>query len=265
MTHSSPPPRPDRPSPWVVFPRPNPGARLRLFCFPFAGGGASIFAPWARLLPPEVELVAVQLPGRESRLSEPAFSDIDALTPRLGAELAPFMDRPFALFGHSNGGLMAFELARLLRREGRRGLVHLFVSARPAPQLPLTDPPLHALPHDQFLDALRRFNGTPEEVLQNPEIMELIVPMLRADFSLGETYRYTPEAPLAVPLSAYGGVRDLEVPPHQVEPWREQTSAAFQLRMIGGDHFFIVGEREKFLRELNLELRGVLARLVVHA
>jgi medium-chain acyl-[acyl-carrier-protein] hydrolase len=260
-----PTPRAERPNPWTVLPRPTPGARLRLFCFPFAGGGASIYTPWGRLLPPEVELVAVQLPGRENRLSEPAYSHIDELTPRLATELAPLMDRPFALFGHSNGGLMAFELARHLRREGRRGLMHLFVSGRPAPQLPLTEPPLHALPHDEFLDELRRFNGTPEEVLRNPEIMELIAPTLRADFALGETYQYRPEAPLTVPLSAYGGERDAEVLREEVEPWREQTSAAFQLRMFPGDHFFVTGDRHLVIEELNRELRGVLARLAAYA
>lgn len=253
--------RPARPSPWIVIPRPAPAARLRLFCFPFAGGGASIFAPWARTLPPDVEVVAVQLPGREGRLSEEAYSDMAALSTKLGAELAPYLDRPFAFYGHSNGGLMAFEVARLLRREGRRAPEHLFVGGRPAPQLVLTDPPLHALPHDEFLDALRRFEGTPDEVLQNPEIMELIEPMLRADFALGETYRYTPEPPLAVPISAYGGVQDREVSPEQVAAWREQTSAAFELVMFPGNHFFIVGDRERVLQQLTAELRPVLARI----
>ena len=253
--------RPARPSPWVVIPRPTPNARLRLFCFPFAGGSASVFAPWGRHMPPEVELVAVQLPGRESRLGETPYSDMVALTQTLGTELAPFMDRPFALFGHSNGALMAFELARLLRRTGRRMPEHLWASGRPAPQLQLTDPPLHALPEPEFLEGLRRFNGTPEEVLRNPEIMELIAPMLRADFSLGETYGYTPEPPLAVPISAYGGERDDEVPPEQVEAWREQTSAAFELRMFPGDHFFLIGDQAKVLAALNAELRPLLARL----
>jgi medium-chain acyl-[acyl-carrier-protein] hydrolase len=257
--------RPARPSPWVVFPRPNPGARMRLFCFPFAGGGASVFAPWARVLPPEVEVVAVQLPGRESRLSEPAYSDLTELAERLAVELAPFMDRPFALFGHSNGGLMAFELARVLRRDGRRGPVHLFASGRPAPQLELTEPPIHALPHDEFLAALRRYNGTPEEVLQNAEIMELIAPTLRADFSLGETYRYRPEPPLAIPISAYGGLRDEEVPQSMVEAWKEQTSSTFSLRMFPGDHFFIIGDRDLVLQELGRELRAVVARLAAYA
>ncbi|HEX8905117.1 MAG TPA: alpha/beta fold hydrolase [Longimicrobiaceae bacterium] len=256
--------RPARPSPWVVFPRTQPAARLRLFCFPYAGGGASIFAPWARVLPPEVEVVGVQLPGRENRLSEKPYSDLLELAERLGAELKPFMDRPFALYGHSNGGLMAFELARLLRREGRRLPEHIFVGGRPAPQLKHDEPPMHALPEPEFIARLRRYNGTPEEVLQNPEIMELIAPMLRADFALGETYDYREEPPLAVPISAYAGARDEEVPRHQVEAWREQTSAAFSFTLFPGDHFFMNGDRELVLQQLGRELRGVLARLGAH-
>ncbi|MBV9110728.1 MAG: thioesterase [Gemmatimonadetes bacterium] len=263
VTYTSSPPtsRVARPSPWVVLPRPLPGARLRLFCFPFAGGGASVYTPWVQHLPPGVELVAVQLPGRENRLAEEPFAHLPPLVERLVAELAPFMDRPFAFYGHSNGGLVAFELARALRRLGRRGPEHLFIGGRPAPQLVLDEPPLHSMPHDEFLDALRRYNGTPEEVLQNPEIMELIVPMLRADFSLGETYAYAPEPPLAIPVSAYAGARDEEVPTEQVEAWREQTSGPFVFRVFPGDHFFITSDRAQVLAQLAAELGRVLARL----
>jgi surfactin synthase thioesterase subunit len=258
---ASPATRPARPSPWVVIPKPNPAARLRLFCFPYAGGGATIFAGWPRLLPPEVEVVAVQPPGRENRLTEEPYSDLLQLAEKLYEELVAFMDRPFAFYGHSNGGLMAFELARVLRREGRRMPEHIFVGGRPAPQLVLTEPPIHALPHDEFLAALRRYNGTPEEVLQNAEIMELIAPLLRADFSLGETYRYIPGPPLAVPVSAYAGVRDQEVPQHQVEAWKEQTTGPFTFVAFPGDHFFITGDREQVLRQMERELRGILSRL----
>lgn len=252
---------PSRPSPWVVIPRPNPGARLRLFCFPYAGGGASIFAPWARELPSEVEVVAVQLPGRESRIGETPISDLRELTPRVAEALAPFLDRPFVLFGHSNGGLMAFELTRLLRREGRTGPLHLIASGRPAPQVVLDGPALHDLPEAEFHEMLRRFNGTPEEVLQNEEIMQLITPMLRADFSLGETYQYTPEPPLQTPISTYGGVTDAEVPAWSVEAWREQAAGDFRLKMFPGGHFFINENRAELLGEVAFDLRRALARI----
>ncbi|HET7231469.1 MAG TPA: alpha/beta fold hydrolase [Longimicrobium sp.] len=250
-----------RPSPWVVLPKPNPAARLRLFCFPYAGGGASIYAPWGRMLPPEVEVVAVQLPGRENRIGEPAISDMRELTARFGEVLAPFMDRPFAFFGHSNGGLMAFELTRLLRREGRTGPVHLITAGRPAPQANVESPVLYNLPENEFRDNLRRFNGTPEEVLQNEEIMSLITPMLRADFSLGETYVYYPEPPLATPLSAYGGVGDTEVPAWAIEQWQEEAAGPFRVKMFPGGHFFLNENREQVLAEVTADLRGALARI----
>jgi medium-chain acyl-[acyl-carrier-protein] hydrolase len=246
--------------PWVVFPRRVPDAKLRLFCFPYAGGGASIFARWGELLPPGVELVAVQLPGRESRLAEKPYAEMVPLVEKLAEALAPYMDLPFALFGHSNGGLMAFELARRLRADGRRQPAHLFVAGRPAPQVELTDPPVHDLPEAEFMAALRRFGGTPEEVLENEEMMSLIAPLLRADFSLGETYRFAPGPPLALPVSAYAGAADAEVPVWQVEAWKEQTTAAFRLEIFPGGHFFIHEDRDRLTQTLHRELRGVLSR-----
>jgi medium-chain acyl-[acyl-carrier-protein] hydrolase len=246
---------------WAIYPSRNPSARLRLFCFPYAGGGATIFSPWARMLPPEVEVVAVQPPGREGRLSEKPIPDLAELVAAMHRELLPHFDKPFAFYGHSNGGLMAFELARTLRRTGGPMPRHIFVGGRPAPQLVLEEERIHALPHDEFIDALRRYAGTPEEILQNAEIMELIMPLLRADFSLGETYAYTPEAPLHVPISAYHGVRDSEVTAEQVEAWREQTSAEFRFTTFPGDHFFINGDRAQVLQEMSRELRPLLASL----
>jgi medium-chain acyl-[acyl-carrier-protein] hydrolase len=244
-----------------VYPSRNYNARLRLFCFPYAGGGATIFSPWARSLPPEVEVVAIQPPGREARIAEKPYSDMAQLVEAMHAQVLPHLDRPFAFYGHSNGGLMAFELARTLRRTGGPMPLHLFVGGRPAPQLDDEDEKIHALPHDEFLAALRRFAGTPEEILQNAEIMELIEPLLRADFCLGETYAYVPEPPLDLPISAYGGVGDEEVSPEQVEAWREQTSGQFHVQMFDGDHFFINGNRAEVLQHLSRELRPLLATL----
>lgn len=244
---------------WALIPHPRPDARLRLFCFPYAGGGASVFAPWAKELPWDVELVSVQPPGREGRLMEKPIGDMMEMVATMQRELAPLMDRPFAFYGHSNGGLMAFELARQLRRAGGPMPRLVITSGRPAPQLPLTEPHIHALPDAEFRDTLRRFNGTPDEILENREIMELLTPMLRADFQLGETYHYTPEAPLALTLVAWGGARDAEVPAAHVEAWREQAGGEFRFRIFPGDHFFLHGDRAQVLQALNEELRAVLA------
>jgi medium-chain acyl-[acyl-carrier-protein] hydrolase len=249
---------------WAVFPARKPDARLRLFCFPYAGGGATVFSAWGRLLPPEVEVVAVQPPGREARIAEKPIPNLMALVEAMHPQLLPHMDRPFAFYGHSNGGLMAFELARMLRRTGGPMPRHLFVGGRPAPQMDDDEEKIHALPHDEFLDALRRFAGTPEEILQNAEIMELIEPVLRADFSLGETYAYVPEPPLDLPISSYGGERDEEVDADEVEAWREQTSREFHLKMFPGDHFFLNGDRAEVVQEISRELRPLLRSLAPH-
>jgi medium-chain acyl-[acyl-carrier-protein] hydrolase len=241
---------------WTIFPGKNPSATLRLFCFPYAGGGATVYSTWPRSLPPHVEVVAVQPPGREGRLGEKPFHNLDDLVAAMHPELLQHMDRPFAFYGHSNGGLMAFELARTLRRTGGPMPLHMFIGGRPAPQVK-RDENIHALPHDEFIAELRRYAGTPEEILQNAEIMELIMPLLRADFSIGETYAYRPEAPLALPITAYGGERDDDVPPEEIEAWREQTSAEFRRVMFPGDHFFITGNRAELLQDLSARLHAL--------
>src|SRR5438552_2333015 len=152
---------------WVLRPRPDPRARLRLFCFPYAGGGASQFRTWAEGLPPEVELCPVQLPGREGRLRETPFTRIAPLVAALVTALRGYLDTPYAFFGHSLGALVGFELARALRRTGGPGPRGLLVSAYRAPDLPDPDPPLHLLSSPAFWDELRRLNGTPPEVLAN--------------------------------------------------------------------------------------------------
>lgn len=252
---------------WAMYPSRNPTARLRLFCFPYAGGGATVFSTWPRGLPPEVEVVAVQPPGREARIGEKPYGDLAQLVEAMHPQLLPHMDRPFAFYGHSNGGLMAFELARTLRRTGGPMPLHLFIGGRPAPQVVLEEEMIHALPHDEFLAALRRYAGTPEEILQNAEIMELVEPVLRADFSLGETYRWVPEPPLDLPISAYHGQGDDEVEQQDVEAWAEMTSREFRFKVFPGDHFFINGDRALVLQELSRELRPLLATLApaVHA
>lgn len=229
-------------------------ASLRLFCFPYAGGAALIYRNWQKQLPPSIEVCPVQLPGRGHRLHEPLFTDIRPLVEAAAEGLVPYMDRPFAFFGHSMGALIAFELARLLRRESSLSPLQLFVSGRSAPQLPITDEPLHNLPEAEFRDGLRRLNGTPHEVLEHEELMEVMSPMLRGDFSVCETYAYSQEAPLDCPITAFGGLADLEVPRERVEAWSEQTNSAFLLRMFPGDHFFINTTQPSLLMALAREL-----------
>lgn len=241
-------------SPWLVVPRPSPAARLRLFCFPHSGAGASTFTAWAGVLPPVFEVCAVQLPGREARLGEPPFTRLGPLLDAIEAGLGPHLaGLPFAFFGHSLGALVSFELARRLQARGQ-GPAHLFVSGHPAPHLPDREPPTHALPEAEFLARLRQLNGTPPEVLDHPALRDLIVPILRADFAVCDTYTFTPGEPLTCSLSAFGGLQDPHARRDELEAWRVHTRSTFAARMFPGDHFYINSARPLLLRMVAREL-----------
>jgi medium-chain acyl-[acyl-carrier-protein] hydrolase len=247
---------PDR---WLAYREVNPRAKMRVFCFPYAGGGASIYRGWGASLPGDVEVCPVQIPGRESRLREPAFAEPGPMVQAIADALDPSMNLPFVFFGHSMGAMIAFELARELRRRGRPQPLHLFVSGRRAPQLPAREEPIHALPDAEFIEKLRELNGTPEEVLQHEELMKLITPILRADFSVNETYEYAEEPPLDAGISAFGGLGDAEVTREDLEAWKESTRGRFRLRMLPGDHFFINSNSDLILESVARDLAEVSA------
>jgi medium-chain acyl-[acyl-carrier-protein] hydrolase len=240
---------------WIRRPRRAGPAHVTLFCLPFAGGGAGVFREWAGLLPKGVEVLPVHLPGREARFNEAAIDDVDALVEQLLEGLLPHVDGPFALFGHSMGGLIAFELADRLRRRGLAP-AWFFPSGVQAPHLPRQVEARHPLPDDEFLASVQRLNGIPRELLANPEVVQLMLPTLRRDFRLVETYRYRPRPPLACPVVAFGGQDDPEVPPTKLEAWREQAAGPFEAHLIGGDHFFINTSRAELLRLIGERLTG---------
>ena len=237
--------------PWLTCNNSNPRATLRLLCLPYAGGSAQIFRSWPELLPKTVEVCPVQLPGRGNRIREPAFTNLPSLVETLARVLLPHLDRPFALFGHSMGATIGFELARYLRKELRLEPVHLFVSGSPAPQLASVNPPNYDLPEPEFIEKLRQLNGTPQEVLENPGLMELMVALLRADFELIQTYVYKNDVPLDCRLTAFGGLLDPEVNREQLDAWREQTTTPFSMRMFPGDHFFLHGSQKFVLQAIS--------------
>jgi medium-chain acyl-[acyl-carrier-protein] hydrolase len=241
-------------SPWLMCFAPRPLAAARLFCFPYAGGGGGAFRGWAEALGPTLEVWAVQLPGRQPRMREPPWTRMDAMARAVAAALRPYSDKPFALFGHSMGAKLGFEVARRLRRERARQPAHLAVSGCPAAHMPSQEPPVHTLPEAELLDKLRKLNGTPREVLEHSELMGLLAPVLRADFEAVHTYVLTPELPLDLPISAYGGLQDAEASREQLEAWREHTSAGFVLRMLPGDHFFLHSNQRLFLHTLARDL-----------
>lgn len=236
-----------------------------MFCFPYAGGGASAYRLWAGSLPSDVEVCPVQLPGRESRLREQAFTRPDVLIPAIADALAPYLDMPFVFFGHSMGGMISFELTRELRRRGKTLPLHLFVSGRRAPQVPAREEPIHDLPEPEFIEKLRELNGTPEEVLQHAELMKLLVPILRADFAVNETYTYTDEEPFDIGISAFGGLGDVEVTKEDLELWRTQTRARFRLRMLPGDHFFLNSGKDLLTEAIARDLAEVRGQTGVQA
>ncbi len=242
--------------PWVARAQPRAGARLRLFCFPFAGGGASTYRGWPASLPAAIEVCPIQLPGRASRFHEPPFRRAGELVRAAADGLEPLMDRPFALFGHSMGALVVFELARELRRRGRRGPVLLAVSGHHAPQRPDPEPPISQLPDDEFVAALReRYDGIPAEVLAEPELLELVLPALRADVMVLESYVHRPEAPLECPISCFGGEGDRQVSLADLEAWGEMTRDSCRVRRFPGGHFFLDSAAASLLEALGQDLQ----------
>ena len=216
------------------------------------------FRHWSRLLPEGVVVCPIELPGRGSRLREPAFNSITALLEAMTPVLLNCLDRPFAFFGHSMGATIGFEVTRLLRRENHAQPLHLFVSGRRAPQIPDLNPHTYDLADPDFLKELHRLNGTPKEVLENSEVMALMLPLLRADFRLVQTYSYSAAPPLECPISAFGGLQDSEVDRVDLEAWREQTTSSFSLQMFPGDHFFVKASQPQLLQVLSRELHQLL-------
>ncbi|HEY9402418.1 MAG TPA: alpha/beta fold hydrolase [Pyrinomonadaceae bacterium] len=246
---------------WITCPQPNPRADLRLFCFPYAGGGAKIFQKWADGLPRKVEVRAVRLPGRDSRLREPALSSMPELVEPISRAMRPYVDQPFAIFGHSMGAKLCFEVALDLRKQFGVEPAHLIVSGSRAPHLRSDDTPMHQLTEPEFIEKLRSLNGTPREVLEHADMMSLLLPTLRADFQVIETYLPDPLAPpLNCPLTVYGGLQDPEVQRADLEAWGIYTTASFTVRMLPGDHFFLHTAEYLLLHTLSRDLQQMSLR-----
>ncbi len=247
---------------WLSVRRAKPFARVRLFCFPYGGRGASLFRGWQEVLPAEVDVCPVQLPGRENRAREAPFTDVRQLAVELATALGPHLTLPFALFGHSLGAFVAFELARRLHEQNGPAPIHLFVSGQRAPHWPAPLPPIFHLPDEEFLDeVVRRYDAVPKIVRETPELRDMLLVLLRADFTMNDTYGYGEGARLTCPITCLGADGDPESREDDLRAWREHTGGRFEVRMFPGGHFFIESARTAVLgalaEDLHSDLLGV--------
>lgn len=233
---------------WLVGRPAGPSARLRLFCFPFAGGSATAYHRWPRLASPRLHVCGVEYPGRGTRMDEEPFMSLTGLVRHLADQIGPMLDRPFAFFGHSMGGLVAFELARTLRDRGWPAPVHLFISAAAEPGRPPHRTALYRASDEEVVDELVKLGGTPPELLADRELMSMTARVLRADYTALGTYEFRRAAPLAVPMTVLGGRADPITAPAELRGWQAQTVAGCRFRMFPGDHFYLHGAAADILR-----------------
>ena len=239
-------------NPWAVRWANHEAAGLRLFCFPYAGGSAWSFCRWQQNLPAAVEVCGIELPGRATRQSEKPHARLSTLNEAMAEALLPYFDKPFAFFGHSMGALIGFEFARHLRRKYQLEPRHLFVSGRQAPQIPYGEKQTYDLPDDDFIQDLLR-DGAPEYAL-DPQLIRLLLPMMRADFEVVQTYVYEPEPPLACPITVFGGLDDDSTGREQLSKWQYQTTSHCSVVMLPGNHFFIKTAQSELLSTISQEL-----------
>ncbi|OEE65941.1 hypothetical protein A1OO_09025 [Enterovibrio norvegicus FF-33] len=225
-------------SDWFVIPAPNAQAKMRLFCFPYAGGNAATFQAWTQVLPTFVELVIVQPPGRASRLLEPAINNMHEMTTELLKFSKDITSLPYVLLGHSLGSRVAYQLAVELIEQHYPSPIHFIASGSRAPHTVKTSERICDLPDKLFLDKIAAMNGTPKEVMMNKELMELLLPMLKADFSISDNYQAS-QSPLPCDITALAGTDDEQVSEKQLVAWAELTSTEFKSMHFHGGHFFI--------------------------
>ena len=242
------------PNCWVDSRKPNPRARVQLFCLPYAGAGAQAFFSW-RMPSDDVEFLPVEIPGRGKRIREDLQHRLTPLAQAAAKGITPHVRTEFALFGHSMGALLVFEIARELRRLGGPQPRHLFLSACHAPHLECPGPRVHDLPEHEFVRQLVELKRISPEATDSPELLEFVLPILRADLTLVETYAYTDEPPLSCPMTVFGGTTDGEVTREELDAWRTQTSGPLSYHEFPGDHLFIHEHSLSLLNIVSAELK----------
>ncbi|GAA5080081.1 surfactin synthase thioesterase subunit [Thermocatellispora tengchongensis] len=232
---------------WVRRYTPAPGASVRLVCLPHAGGSAPFFRPVSQALAPAVDVLSVQYPGRQDRRSEPCVETIPELADQVARVLAPLLDLPLALFGHSMGATLAFEVALRLERDHGAPLAWLFASGRRAPST-TREERVHELGDEELLRDVARLRGTDSRLLEDEDVLRMVLPAIRADYRASETYAYRPGPPLACPITAILGDRDPKVTVAEAEAWRGHTTGGFDVRVFPGGHFYLSDHSREVLR-----------------
>jgi surfactin synthase thioesterase subunit len=233
-----------------------------LFCFPHAGVGAAIFRLWPADLPAELEVCGVQLPGRTTRMAEPAVTSLASLVDAISRAITPCLDIPFAFFGHSMGAVLAVEVTRTLAAGGLPLPRHLFVSGRRPPHVPDPESPLRGLSDPEFVAEInRRYGGIPPAILENQEILAILLPSLRADIAALETHRPPPRERLACPITALGGADDPLTPRAHLDAWREETAGAFEVSIFPGGHFYLEPQRTAVLAKVSATLAPMMSAI----
>ncbi|MCH2087142.1 MAG: thioesterase domain-containing protein [Pseudoalteromonas sp.] len=232
-----------------MFPCPKPNAKHRLFCFPYAGGGNQTYYNWTKYLPENVELVIIQPPGRGARLNESRYTTMHDLVANLLAHFTLFIDKPYTIIGHSLGSRVGFELINQLHQRKLPLPQNFFASGSKGPHQAPREKTSFDLPEHEFKEELRKLSGTPNEILKNDELMQLILPIIRADFQIADTYRFNMKCKFPIRAFVFGGLEDA-ITHSEYKSWFQFFESSGEPTMFDGDHFFIDRQGPSVVQEI---------------
>lgn len=228
-------------------------AKFLLFCLPFCGGGSSIYHSWKKELAPDVTVCPILLPGREARINEPIHQSLEGLVEELSSQIDPVLTVPYAIFGHSFGALVGFELIRHLQKRGKTPKL-FFASAHRPPQKPLYRAPLHPLSASDFEEKIKEYGGTPQAILSDPEVKKMYFKILRADFTLWENHQVEGMEPLNCPIVVFAGKQDQTVSTEDLHLWQAQSKDPIHIHLLNGGHFFLKESQAELIHLITTEI-----------